>query len=141
LAVLPRLDFLHRTWTPELEFERFRRFARALPRGCTIVTLVKGWDAGFSPFTDPGRVRIVDVGEVPATPPACLVYYRAGNCVSPDATLPGGDALHQPGGCKLFEDSVRLIPIEEGTVRALPYRGERYDVDPIPVGFFRLEPR
>jgi hypothetical protein len=132
-GALPRVDFLFRMWTPQLEFERFREGVRALGTHCTVVTLLDGMDAGFMPFTDPGRADLVDVERFHADGrDGCVVYYRAANCFAP--------AVGRPDVCRAFEDRFSLTPISETMLPAIPYQGERYTRDPIPVGFFRITP-
>ena len=42
--------------------------------------------------------------------------------------------------CRAIEERFRLEPIVEAQVPALPYRGEVYVRDTLPLGFYRLRP-
>lgn len=107
------------------------------------MALTEGQDAGFVPFSDPEVEMPVDIGVFLARPwspsPACTVYYRAANCRSADAVgLPSGASFGENPACQEIEQRATLVPIVEASLRARPYRGERYSVDPIPVGFYRI---
>jgi len=108
----------------------------ALGERCTVVTRLYSQDAGFTPFADPGAVDLLDIEEFLAAPrQGCVVYYRAANCFSPDAFMEG-QSHDDP--CRAFEDRVPMTPISEWTLPSLPYRGEHYTRDPIPVGLYRI---
>jgi hypothetical protein len=109
-----------------------------------VVALIEGPDAGFVPFSDPTVATPTDVGAFLASHEApssgCFVYYQAANCRSPDALgLPPGTAFDENPACRELERRATLVPILAVSVPARPYRGERYSVDPIPVGFYRIE--
>jgi len=102
-----------------------------------------GQDAGFVPFSDPQVETATDIKAFlakPERPPsACLVYYRAANCRSADAMgLPDGAAFEENPACREIERRATLVPIAEATLAVRPYRGERYSMDPVPVGFYRI---
>ncbi len=143
VAAIPRLDLLRRTWTPQEEFDFYREGLKRIGADCTVVALTEGQDAGFVPFSDPEVEMPVDIGVFLARPwspsPACTVYYRAANCRSADAVgLPSGASFGENPACQEIEQRATLVPIVEASLRARPYRGERYSVDPIPVGFYRI---
>jgi hypothetical protein len=143
LAAIPRLDLLTRMWTPQREFEFYRAGLRRLGPGCSVVAQMEGWDAGFVPFADPDIPRPTDVEAFLAgpglKPQACVVYYRGANCRSPDVLgLPAGTAFEENPGCREFEERATLSPIVEASLPALPFRLERYSVDPVPVGFYTV---
>jgi hypothetical protein len=142
LAAVPRLDLLTRMWTPQLEFEFYRAGLRGIAADCTVVAFMGGQDAGFVPFSDPDVATPTDIATYlrdPPPPGACVVYYRDASCRSADAAgLPSGASFDQNPACRDLEQRVALVPIVETRLPARPYRGERYSVDPIPVGFYRV---
>jgi hypothetical protein len=101
-----------------------------------------GEDAGFVPFSDPGDPTPMDIGvflEKSPSTTACVVYYRAASCRSADAVgLPNGTPFDENSACHELERRATLTPIVETTLPVRPYRGERYSVDPVPVGFYRI---
>jgi hypothetical protein len=142
-AALPRADVLVRRWTPQSEFERFRAGIRALSDRPTIITLFDVRDGGFVPAADPrdpDAYDLVDLERFAAAPAAAVgsFYYRAANCVSPDAADPSLGRFHLEDGCDAFESRYALSPVWEASLPALPYRGERYTRDPVPIGLYRV---
>jgi hypothetical protein len=143
LAAVPRLDLLRTTWTPQEEFEFYRAGSQRIDSACVVVALMEGSDAGFVPFSDPGVAAVTDIGTFltgPSPSPGdCFVYYRAANCRSADAIgLPHGAPFDENPACRELERRATLLPIAEASLRARPYRGERYSVDPVPIGFYRI---
>ncbi len=140
MAAVPRLDLLWRMWTPQREFEFFRNNLTRVDPECRIVTTVRGEDAGFVPFQYlwPDMVDVADFLATPAAG-ACFVYYRAGNCYAVDL-VPGRDrsTFQINPTCRAVEERFRLEPIAEQSLPAVPYRGEVYARNPLPVGFYRL---
>jgi hypothetical protein len=144
LAALPRLDVLGRMWTPQREFALFRDGLARLDPSCRVITLIDVADAGFVPFeylAPQGVIR--DAAEFLRQPQSddCIVYYRAGNCFTLDL-VPSDQwsTFHQNATCRAVEQRYRLDPIIETQVPAIPYRGEIYTRDPLPLGFYRLVP-
>jgi hypothetical protein len=43
--------------------------------------------------------------------------------------------------CRAVEERFQLEPVVEAQVAALPFRGEIYARDPIPIGFYRIRDR
>jgi hypothetical protein len=143
VAALPRLDLLRRQWTPQEEFDFYRAGVARFDRGCEIVALTHGPDAGFVPSSDPEVRAPTDIDAFLQDPPpassTCLVYYRAANCRSADAAgLPNGAAFDENPACRELERRATLLPVTEANLRARPYRGERYSTDPVAVGFYRI---
>jgi hypothetical protein len=143
VAAVPRLDLLRRMWTPQMEFEFYRAGRRQVGSECAVVALTAGRDAGFVPFSDPGVAAPTDISDLlaaPAPPPGeCLVYYRGANCQSADTLgQPNGAPFDENPACRELERRATLVPIAEASLPARPYRGERYSVDPVPVGYYRI---
>jgi hypothetical protein len=140
VAAVPRVDLLWRMWTPQREFEFFRNNLPRVDPKCRIVTTVRGEDAGFVPFRYlwPDMVDVADFLAAPANG-ACFVYYRAGNCYALDLVAGRNRSTFQMDPtCRAIEERFRLEPIAEQSLPAVPYRGEVYARDPLPVGFYRL---
>ncbi len=140
-AALPRIDVLHRMWTPQREFDFFREGVAGFDPACRIATLLDVADAGFVPFEYLAPHRIVDLAELLEGPSlkGCVVYYRGGNCFTLD--LVPRDQWHDfqmHPVCRAVEERYQLEPVAEARVPALPFRGEIYARDPIPIGFYRL---
>jgi len=144
LAALPRADVLQRMWTPQREFDFFRDGLARIDGGCRVATLLDVADAGFVPFEYLAAGRLVDVALVldGPTPDGCVVYYRSGNCFTLDL-VPQTDwrTFEMNPRCEAVEEKYRLEPIVEAGIPALPFRGELYARDPVPVGFYRLHAR
>jgi hypothetical protein len=142
LAAAPRFDLLRRMWTPQREYEIFRAGLSGIEPNCHVVTFTEVGDAGFVPFEYLAGGKLLDVGEFLSAPrEGCFIYYRAGNCY--EASL-APELARQPlamnPACRAIEERFRLEPIVEARVPALPYRGEVYVRDTLPLGFFRLRP-
>jgi hypothetical protein len=138
LAAAPGLDLLQRMWAPQLEYEFFRDQLRHVDRRCTLVTLAHTPDAGFAPFGPLVPGRMLDITEFLNDPRGdCVIYYRCGNCYS--SSLDASRNLPMHPTCRAMEEQFRLEPIAEAAIPALPYRGETYSRDPLPIGFFRVQ--
>jgi hypothetical protein len=148
LAALPGFDLLTRMWAPQSEFDFFRRGLRSIDPSCRVVTLNYVTDAGFVPFGYLTASGVIDINDflagLPDLPPearrGCFVYYRSGNCYSPTVE-PDNPHFEMAAGCRAIEERFTLEPIIEADVAALPYRGESYVRDPLPVGFYRVTSR
>lgn len=141
-GALPGIDVLQRMWTPQREFDFFRQGVAATDPACRIATLLDVADAGFVPFEYLAPHRIVDLADVVASPSldGCVVYYRCGNCFTLDLVPQREWSTFEMNPlCKTVEDRFRLEPVVEARVAALPFRGEMYARDPIPIGFYRLQ--
>jgi len=140
VAAAPRVDLLWRMWTPQREFDFFRDGLTRIDPSCQVVTMLSTDDAGFIPFSylKPG---MVDAVGFLAAPPVgqCFVYYRGGNCYALDL-VPERDrpTFQMNPACRAIEERFRLEPIAEARLPAVPYRGEMYVRDPLPVGFYHL---
>ena len=143
-AALPGVDLLHRMWTPQREFELFRANVSRLDPQCQVVTMIDVRDAGFVPFEYLSTGKVVDAAAFLAQPDTddCTFYYRAGNCFTHDL-VPNSDwpGFEVNPVCRSLEQRFELIPIAERAVAAVPYRGEVYARDPLPLGFYRLQPK
>ena len=140
LAALPGFGLLNRMWAPQSEFDFFRAGLGHIDRTCRVVTLSMVSDAGFVPFPYLMPDGGVDVAEFLSAPPqgGCFVYYRSGNCYA-SSLEPDNPGFEMNAACRAIERRFRLEPILQTEVTALPYRGETYARDPLPVGFYRLE--
>ena len=144
LAALPRFDVLQRLWTPQREYDLFRDGLRRIDPRCRVVTLADTSDAGFVPFGYLVANGLLDIPDLPARLPAgsCFVYYRCGNCYTKDLVPEGERAQFEINpACRRVEERFQLEPIIETQAAALPYRGEVYARDPLPLGFYRLRER
>lgn len=140
LAAAPRFDLLRRMWTPQREYEFFRDGLTRIDPMCRVVTLAYTRDAGFIPFDYLAPQRLVDITEFLAGARGdCFVYYRCANCYSSDLDLAPPDFDIHPA-CRRIEQEFRLEPIVEAALPAQPYRDEGYTREPLPIGFFRLQP-
>jgi hypothetical protein len=144
VAALPRIDVLQRMWTPQREFDFFRESVAKIDPACRIATLSDVMDSGFVPFEYLVPHRIVDLAELiqASSLDGCVVYYRCGNCFTLDL-VPQREwsSFTMNPLCRAVEDRFQLEPIAEAQVAALPFRGEMYARDPIPIGFYRLRER
>lgn len=141
LAALPRLDVLRTMWTPQREFALLREGLARIDPACRVATLLDVRDAGFVPFEYLAPNRLVDLAVVleQPQPPPCLVYYRCGNCFTLDLVAQTEwPAFEINPLCRAIESRYALEPILEANVPALPYRGEIYSRDPLPLGLYRL---
>lgn len=144
VAALPRWELLHIVWTPQREFELLRTGLSRVGPGCRVAAFIEATDAGFVPFEYLAPQQLIDLGAVAATAAdtGCLYYYRGGNCFTrdlvPEATWPTFDMNPL---CRAFEERYELTPVLEAAVPALPFRGESYARDPLPLGFYRLRAR
>jgi hypothetical protein len=139
LAAAPGFDLLRRMWTPQLEFELFREGLRGVDRRCTVVTLARTRDAGFAPYEYLVAGEMLDIADFLDAPTGdCVIYYRTGNCYATSLDVVPRDTGVHPA-CRAIEERFRLDPIVERAVPALPYRGETYGRDPLPLGFYRLQ--
>jgi Dolichyl-phosphate-mannose-protein mannosyltransferase len=140
LAAAPRFDLLRRMWTPQREYEFFREGLAHIDPTCQVVTLAYTRDAGFIPFDYLAPQRLVDIREFLADPTGdCLVYYRCANCYSSSLDLAPPDFDIHPA-CRAIEREFRLEPIVEAQIPVQPYRDETYTREPLPIGFYRLQP-
>jgi len=144
MAALPGMDLLQRMWMPQREFDLLREGLARIDPSCRVVTLLDVADAGFVPFEYLAPRRMVDATrflEDPA-PEGCSVYYRCGNCFTldlrPRSEWPSFD---MNPACRSIEQRFYLEPIVEAQVAALPFRGELYSRDPLPLGLYRLHER
>lgn len=136
-AAAPRFDLLQRMWAPQREFEFLREQARHIDRDCTVVTLAHTPDSGFAPFAYLVPGQMLDITEFLENPRGdCVLYYRCGNCYSSSLDASRGLAMHPT--CRAMEEQFHLEPIAEAKIPALPYRGETYSRDPLPIGLFRI---
>jgi hypothetical protein len=143
-AALPRIDILHRMWTPQREFEFFREGLTRIDPACRIATLFDVRDSGFVPFEYLAPRRIVDLTQLGdgRSLDGCVVYYRCGNCFTLDLVpVDEWSSFQMHPLCQATEARFRLEPVVEAQVAALPFRGELYARDPVPIGFYRLEER
>jgi hypothetical protein len=132
--------------TFRLEYAFFRRHLALVPAGCRIVRPRWEGDRGLEP---PAHLSgILGLGHVwlpPSPPPdpedGCLAFWKPSSC----AAVPAGrleDARRAAGpDCELIESTYRLVPLAEALLPARTGFTESYVVDPVPVGFYRLEAR
>lgn len=140
LAALPRFDLLHRMWTPQSEYEFFRSVIHRVEPGCQVVALANTADSGWAPFHYLVPDGVLDITDFLATPVGgCTMYYRCATCYASDL-VPSEEQsdFEMNPACREIEERFRLEPVAEALVPALPYRGETYVRDPIPIGLYRL---
>lgn len=143
LAALPRVDLLRRMWTPQREYEIFRGGLTHVDPNCRVVTLAYTHDSGFTPFEYLVPRGVLDISAFLADPQGpCFVYYRTGNCYTLDLVpFPDRRDFEMNPACRAIEEKFALEPIAESEVPALPYRGELYARNTLPLGWYRLRPR
>jgi hypothetical protein len=140
LASASRFDLLRRMWTPQREYELFRDGLKRLDPDCRVVTLAHTRDSGWAPFDYLVPDGLLDIPQFLEGPQrGCFIYYRTGNCYTPDlAPYPERAGFEMIPACRAIEERFQLEPIVEAQVPAIPYRGEIYARDPLPLGFYRL---
>lgn len=141
VATVPRIDVLQRMWTPQREFEFFRSGLSRIGSDCRVVAMLTVSDAGFVPFDYLSPIPMLDLEAFVTNPSAsdCVVYYRGGNCYAVDLVA---EAHRQTFSinpvCRTMEQRFQLELIIEEHIAAIPYRGEIYARNPLPVGFYRV---
>ena len=146
LAALPHLDFLDRRWTHQLEFEFLQANLGRVEDGCTVVAIgQRDQHVGLGLFPalshEVGRGhRWVELSRfLGSSPPLgrCTIFIESASCHA-SHRRPGsaGDGLH--GECRQVMERYRLEPLARTTVPALPFAGEIYTSDPIPLGIHRV---
>ena len=146
LAALPNLEILTRTWTHELEFEFLRANLGRVEDGCTVVAIDQP-DAHVGLNLNPvmsqevGRQhRWMEPHEFLASTgplPRCIVFIESASCHASHARAPSAkDGIFGP--CGAIMDRYVLQPVAVTTVPALPYIGEVFTRDPVPLGIHRI---
>ncbi|HUU01980.1 MAG TPA: hypothetical protein VM425_11090 [Myxococcota bacterium] len=126
------------------EYKFFRENLAKVPAGCRIVH-VGSWDADLGMMIPAHLSRWLGLGHHWIDPAAdldpdsgCLAYWRPASCgaVHADSLLP--DGRYYLPSCYLIESTYRLEPIAEKDLPAITGFSDRYTVDPVRVGFYRL---
>jgi hypothetical protein len=140
LGALPRFDLLHRMWTPQREYAFFREAMGRVEPSCRVVALADTADSGWAPFGYLVSDTLLDIPQFLAAPlNGCVVYYRCATCYASDlVSSEQRSNFEMHPACREIEDRFRLEPVAEALVPALPYRGETYARNPIPIGLYRL---
>ncbi len=141
LAALPRAALLRMEWTPQREFVLLRDGLARIDATCRVAALIETRDAGFVPFEYLAPRQLIDLAPVLARPDAagCLYYYRGGNCFTRDLVPESEWARFEMHPlCRDFERRHALEPVLVADVPALPFRGESYTRDPLPLGLYRV---
>lgn len=154
-AVAVAAALLARAPTPALTFRAehayFAATLAAVPESCRIVRVRVPADQGLSPpwHLSPLRGlghRWVPVAEALAASPqevaaGCWVYWRPSACHAVVLYDPPRRVEGPPPECALLESRFRLEPLAERWLPSRPGFLEAHLVDPVPVGFYRLQPR
>lgn len=141
LGALPCAGFLHKRWTHQLEEAFLRAALVKVEDGCAIVRRApwlgdSGLEAPAALSAEAGRRHSwVDLHAFLAGggPSGCAVFYQSASCSAEPAS--GESAVPE---CRRMRESFRLEPLAEVLLPALPYVKERYLVDPVPVGLYRV---
>jgi hypothetical protein len=142
IASGPRLDILNGKFAFQEEYRFYRAEAKRIPSQCTVVAPLGTNDGGFVPSARLGGFRLFDAIDYPQAraPGECTYFYRGGNCYAPESyNLPQGEAEREIPPCAALETNFHLEAVARASILASPFRAERYTVDPLPLGFFRLE--
>lgn len=131
--------------TFRLEYAFFRKHIEEIPKGCQILRVRWNVDLGLGP---PIHLSgLLGLGHTWITPSddlkpedGCLIYWRPASCraVSPETRSKKGYRLPD---CELIEQTYHLETIAETALPAQTGFCETYEVDPVPVGFYRLRPK
>lgn len=111
-----------------------------VPDGCLVVSWTPRTDYGLAPPQILPRLRDRDVRwfdaaqPLPDPLPACVVWYRSGDCELVVAAL----GLSEPAPCDAWEAGWDLEPLHIEEVSATPWLYARHRRDTVRVGYARL---
>lgn len=135
-GLLPAMEIAERRTTLDHEYAFFVDALESVPDHCTIVSLIDSEDRSLIPRTHLGITRGLshtwmhfESPGITEETPSCFAYYRPASCW-----------VNRPH-CQAFEDQWTLEPLAEAQLPAIPFAGEPFIRDPIPVGFYRLRHR
>lgn len=145
-AALPNTDFLTKTWTHALELRFLQQNLGKVADGCTVVA-VRQPDAhvGLNLFP----VLSHEVGrrhrwmepraflDSRARLPACTVFIESASCHASHARPASAKDGVFPACAAIMERHV-MEPVASTTVPGLPYIGEVFTRDPVPLGIYRV---
>jgi hypothetical protein len=136
MGLFPGIETAERRTTLDHEYAFFVDQLEVVPDHCTILSLIDSQDLSLIPRTHLGITRGLshtwmqfDSSRDLEQLPRCLAYYRPASCW-----------VNRPR-CQEFEDLWTLEPLAETNLPAIPFAGEPFIQDPLPVGFYRLTPR
>ncbi len=129
--------------TFKLEYNFFRNNIGKVPAGCRIVRI--SWhygDIGLRVPTYLTRLLGLDLSWVEPSPEldpskGCLAYWQPASCRAWSLSVKSKDWAVMPE-CLAIESNFRLEPIATGKLPSRPEFCDNYNVDPVPVGFYRL---
>jgi dolichyl-phosphate-mannose-protein mannosyltransferase len=130
--------------TFKLEYDFFRKNITKIPAGCKV--LLNHWDgdiglrtqAYLTNLLELDHIWIESTNDLDASK-ECLVYWQAASCRAAPQIIQHGDIDILPS-CKSIESVYRLKPIATDNLPARPEFTDYYFIDPVPVGFYRLQP-
>lgn len=146
LAALPNLGFLTRTWSHELEFKFLRANLGRVKSGCTVVGIKQpSVHVGLNLFralsAEVGRdhywMEPAELLDSTEPLPACAVFIESASCHA-SHSLPASASDGMFPDCAAIKERYVLQPLARTTIPALPYIGEVYTADPIPLAIHRI---
>jgi hypothetical protein len=129
--------------TFRLEYEFFRKNIEKIPSGCRIIHIT-WWHTDLGLRVPVHLSQLLDLKHTWIPPSAgldpessCLVYWQPSSCraVAPEMRSTSGSIMRD---CETIETSYRLEAIANTSLPARTGFCETYEVDPVPVGFYRL---
>ncbi len=146
LAALPNTSFLTRNWTHALELRFLQQHLGRVADGCTVVA-IRQPDAhvGLNLYSG----LSVEVGRTHrwleprafldsrARVPSCTVFIESASCHASHARPPSAQDGTFPA-CMAIKARYALEPLARTTVPALPYIGEVFTSDPVPLGIYKV---